>query len=129
MKRLLALLTAVLICMTLVTPPVLATPYDPLNPHHDGQVVGGDDSDEADPWGELQLTGEKGNFGFTDLSLWWETTLRFFGNYLLGGNFQPPVIIIIKQTSCQNEENGTMNEDQNTQNTNPRPGVQTPSNK
>ena len=128
MKRFTALLLAVIFCLTLLIPPVMSTPYDPFNPKDDDCIRGEDTIDEADPWGELQLTGGiYERTGYDNQLGWWQTTRFFIDYYLFGLKFNSPVIIVVKKTRINNEENGTSNEDQNTQNTNSRTGAQSPS--
>ena len=127
MKRLITLLMTVVFCIALFTPPVMSTPYDPLKPRDDSRDASDDSPDESDPWGELHMTGGFESVSFFDMSLWWESTKMMVGTFLLGLDFEPTVIIVRKQTVVNNEDNGTTNEDQNTNRTNTRPGTQAPS--
>lgn len=127
MKRLITLLMTVVLCIALFTPPVMPTPYDPLQPKDDNRDASDDSPDESDPWGELHLTGGYESVNYFDMSLWWESAKFMVGTFLLGLDFEPTVIIVRKQTVDNNEGNGTTNEDQSTNSTSTRPGTQAPS--
>jgi hypothetical protein len=127
MKRLITLLMTVVFCIALFTPPVMSTPYDPLQPRNDSRDASDESPDESDPWGELHMTGGYESVNYFDMSLWWESTKFLVGTFLLGLDYEPTVIIVRKQNVVNNEGNGTTNEDQSTNNTNARPGTQAPS--
>ena len=127
MKRLITLLLTVVFCITLFAPPVTSTPDDPFQPKDESRDWTDDTPDESDPWGELHLTGGYESVSTFDMPLWWESTKFLVDVFLFGLKYEPTVIIVRKKTEDNNEGNGTTNEDQNTNNTNTRPGTQSPS--
>lgn len=119
MKRFMTLLMIVAFGFAIFVPPVSATPYDPFQPKDDEVVLEDNPPEEADPWGELESNGGSinGKTRYLEGSLWFITATSIIEYYLFGAIFTPEIIFVKPQQTVQNVEDGTIDENQVTNNT------------
>ncbi|MFZ5981091.1 MAG: hypothetical protein ACOYVF_10710 [Candidatus Zixiibacteriota bacterium] len=119
MKRFMTLLVLAAFGFMILLPPVTATPYDPFEPKDDRVDLEDDPPEEADPWGELESTGggTSGKTIYLEGSLWFATTSSIIEYFFFGTVFTPKIIIVKPQPTVKNVEDGTIDENQVTNNT------------